>query len=261
MKQLLGVADTSGYSLGTAEIPPYIMYPQRVPSPVNFYEKSAQSVSASTATATATAQSSSRIPRHNNQDANYGMQHLGSSVSFASLFGPGSGSGSANNSVLNNTNVLSYPQTVTKQAYNHTNSDTSATAQLIYNSNFSGLESYGASGMTILEELTDLSLRVCENGRIAGQKHHSRGAALLTSNGKVYSGCDVYLNEMDSNGITAERSAVTSAVADGSSVFQCLVLSTDTQTIFPAPNGQSREFLRSFGIFPVILVNCDLDMK
>jgi cytidine deaminase len=112
-----------------------------------------------------------------------------------------------------------------------------------------------------LEELTDVSLKVCENGRAAGQKHNSRGAALLTSNGKVYSGCDVYLKDRDPNGISAERSAVMAAVADGSSAFHCLVLSTDTMINFPVPDGQSREFLRSFGVFPVILVNCELNMK
>ena len=29
---------------------------------------------------------------------------------------------------------------------------------------------------------------------------------------------------------------------------------------FPVPDGQSREFMRNFGVFPVILVNCELDM-
>ena len=42
--------------------------------------------------------------------------------------------------------------------------------------------------MTILEELIDLALRTCENGRTAGQKHHARGAALLAPNGKVSAG-------------------------------------------------------------------------
>jgi hypothetical protein len=30
---------------------------------------------------------------------------------------------------------------------------------------------------------------------------------------------------------------------------------------FPAPDGLSREFMRSFGAFPVVLVNCNLEIK
>jgi cytidine deaminase len=137
-----------------------------------------------------------------------------------------------------------------------------AQAQLIYSSHFSGLQSFGASGMTILDELTDLSLRVCENGRTAGQRHHARGAALLASNGKAYSGCDVYIGDgVDSNGVPAERAAFLAAIADGAPGFDCLVISSDTMKSFPIPDGKSREFLRRFGVFPVVLVNCDLEVR
>ena len=251
MKQLLGVAGTDGFPLGMSEIPPYGMSSGRSQSPEHSFMQSLQRPAAYAT------QSTANINRHDN--GSNPMQQLKTSQSFASLFGQGQQS--ANTSVLNNTNILTYPHTESKQLYKHSNNDDPVSAHLIYNSNFSGLESYGASGMTILEELTDLSLRVCENGRKAGQKHHSRGAALLTSNGKVYSGCDVSFEDYDPNGISAERAAVTAAVADGSSVFHCLVISTDTMTVFPAPDGRSREFLRSFGIFPIILVNCDLEMK
>lgn len=74
--------------------------------------------------------------------------------------------------------------------------------------------------MTILEELMDLALKVCENGREAGQRHHARGAALLAPNGKVYSGCDVYLAGDEVNGVSAERAAILAAVADGASKFE-----------------------------------------
>jgi hypothetical protein len=30
---------------------------------------------------------------------------------------------------------------------------------------------------------------------------------------------------------------------------------------FPAPDGMSREFMRSFGIYPVVLINCNLEVK
>ncbi len=162
--------------------------------------------------------------------------------------------------------------------------------------------------MTVLEELMDVALRVCESGRQAGQRHHSRGAALLSGAGKVYTGCDVYFG-LDSgglaannfgsgnggsngngNGISAERAAVLAAVSDGVKHFhvrvqrislsriylvlnlyvvlmtratcgQALVIASDSMKLFPTPDGQSREFLRTFGVFPVILVNSQLDCK
>eukprot|EP01038_Epipyxis_sp_PR26KG_P008402 gene8402-11360_t len=134
-------------------------------------------------------------------------------------------------------------------------------AQLIYNSHFSGLQSIGQSGMTILEELIDYALRVCENGRIAGQTHHSRSAVLLSCEGKVYGGCDVYIQGNEIGGVSAERASILAAVADGATGYDCLVVCSDTMTSFPAPDGLTREFIRSFGIFPVILVNSNLEIK
>jgi cytidine deaminase len=267
MRQLLGAPDSSGFlTAGFSDMPQYSIYPASNSSPRNFFDKSVGR-SLSQSLPHSPSKSPLQISVHD------GTQYLGSSQSFAPRINKSSFSNPSigNMNVLshpqsmntNNLSLLSYPQTQNNLQYNNSSGTArdAAVAQLIYNANFSGLESHGASGMTILEELTDVSLKVCENGRIAGQKHNSRGAALLTSNGKVYSGCDVYFKERDPNGISAERSAVMAAVADGSSVFQCLVLSTDTMISFPVPDGQSREFLRGFGVFPVILVNCELDIR
>lgn len=255
MRQILGVADNSNILSGTLEIPQYTMSPPRSPSASTTLIKSLKR-----GLSDATLSQSVNTPFQSHNDGN--RKQLTASHSFASLLGQGqldNTRSAVNNSFLVPSTVLSFPQTQTKP-HNYSGTQDISSASFIYNSHFSGLESYGASGMTILEELIDLSLRVCENGRIAGQKHNSRGAALLTSNGKVYSGCDINL-EGNTLGISAERAAVIAAVADGSSVFHCLVLSTDTMTVFPAPDGQSREFLRSFGVFPIILVNCELDSK
>ena len=266
MRQLLGAPDNSGFlSSGFSEMPQYSIFPANSSSPRNFFDKSGGH-----ALSQSLPHSPSKPPLQ--ISVHDGAQYLGSSQSFAPRISNSSylNSSNSNMNVLlhpqslntNNMSLLSYPQTQNNLLYNNNGTTRDAAiAHLIYNANFSGLESHGASGMTILEELTDVSLKVCENGRIAGQKHNSRGAALLTSNGKVYSGCDVYFKERDPNGISAERSAVMAAVADGSSVFQCLVLSTDTMITFPVPDGQSREFLRGFGVFPVILVNCELDIR
>lgn len=43
--------------------------------------------------------------------------------------------------------------------------------------------------------------------------------------------------------------------------FQCIVIASDISDVFPAPSGQMREFLRNFGVFPVILVNCHLEVR
>jgi cytidine deaminase len=246
MRQILGVADNSSILSGTLEIPQYTLSPPRSPSASTSLIKSLKR-----GLSDATLSQSVNTPFQSHNDGT--RKQLTGSHSFASLLGQGQPDNSrsaVNSSFIIPSTALSFPQTQAKPS-NFSGTQDINSAALIYNSHFSGLESYGASGMTILEELMDLSLRVCENGRIAGQKHNSRGAALLTSNGKVYSGCDINL-EGNTLGISAERAAVIAAVADGSSVFHCLVLSTDTMTVFPAPDGQSREFLRSFGVFPVI---------
>jgi hypothetical protein len=97
-------------------------------------------------------------------------------------------------------------------------------AHVIYGSTFSGLQSYGYSGMSILEELIDLALQTCENSRPSGGRvdHHSRGAALLGPTGKVYLGCDVHIKaSSDSdNGVSAERAALLAGVADGAKKFE-----------------------------------------
>ena len=142
------------------------------------------------------------------------------------------------------------------------NKNSRSKAQLIYDAHYSGLESVGSTGMTVLEELIDIALRECEsnNGR-RSNGNALRGAAVLSSNGTVYTGCDVFIGENDQIGISAEKSALLSAVADGITKFQCLVIASDTSVEFPTPNGQIREFLRSFGIYPVVLVNSTLECK
>ncbi len=79
--------------------------------------------------------------------------------------------------------------------------------------------------MTVLEELIDAAMRICENSRAAGLMQSSRAAVLLSSTGKVYVGCDVRFpaaNEAQS--ISAERAAFLSAIADGSTQFEVCLL-------------------------------------
>ena len=151
--------------------------------------------------------------------------------------------------------------------------------------------------MTILEELIDLALNVCEKSRTTTQlnHNHSRSAVILSSIGKAYTGCDIHMNSdittintttlsgssgnsnnnNSSNtsssssttslslahGVSAERAAFLIAIADGITKIDCIVICSDTMISFPSPDGLSREFMRSFGIYPVILVNCNLEIK
>eukprot|EP00981_Chlorochromonas_danica_P013225 scaffold5974_cov158-Ochromonas_danica.AAC.26 len=92
-------------------------------------------------------------------------------------------------------------------------------AVAVYHQHYQGLQSIGPSGMTILEEMIDAALRVCEKSRMSGQTNHARAATLLSSSGKLYSGCDVQMPTAESHSISAERSAFLTAVADGASNF------------------------------------------
>jgi cytidine deaminase len=81
------------------------------------------------------------------------------------------------------------------------------------------------------------------------------GAAVLTDNGALHSGCNV---ENRSFGLTicAERVAVASAVAAGSKGLRAVVVVTDTDPPAP-PCGLCRETLAEFanGDLPILLVN------
>ncbi len=77
--------------------------------------------------------------------------------------------------------------------------------------------------------------------------------------GKVFNGCDVHPPNMLV--VPGERSAVLAAIADGAKELICVVIAGDTATDFPIPDGGSREFLRSFGVFKVVLVNCLMELR
>jgi len=84
--------------------------------------------------------------------------------------------------------------------------------------------------------------------------HYRVGAALLGSDGKVYTGCNV---ENVSYGLTlcAERSAVFNAVGAGVQDFQALVLVAGTVAASATPCGACRQVLAEF-CRPGLLVVC-----
>jgi hypothetical protein len=40
-----------------------------------------------------------------------------------------------------------------------------------------------------------------------------------------------------------------------------MIIASDTSEEFPVPDGQIREFLRSFGLFGIVLVNCHIEHR
>jgi cytidine deaminase len=81
------------------------------------------------------------------------------------------------------------------------------------------------------------------------------GAALLTADGEVITGCNI---ENASYGLTmcAERTGVFQAVARGLRALRCLVIYTPTPTP-TAPCGACRQVLNEFGPDLEILCTCD----
>lgn len=83
------------------------------------------------------------------------------------------------------------------------------------------------------------------------------GAAILTSSGNIYSGCNV---ENASYGLTncAERTAIFCAVAAGERKLKlsCVVVYTPTKTA-TAPCGACRQVIHEFGPMARVISICD----
>lgn len=89
----------------------------------------------------------------------------------------------------------------------------------------------------------------------APYSNYAVGVAILGSNGKIYSGCNV---ENASYGMTicAERNAVFQAVADGCTELVAMVIATETGEGMSC--GGCRQVLYEFarGDFPISTVDC-----
>jgi cytidine deaminase len=85
--------------------------------------------------------------------------------------------------------------------------------------------------------------------------HFSVGAAILTTDGKIFSGCNV---ENASYGLTicAERNAIFQAVASGSKQIAAVMVYTPT-AIPSAPCGACRQVINEFGPDAEIYCVCD----
>lgn len=93
------------------------------------------------------------------------------------------------------------------------------------------------------QELVSIAMKAKENAYVPYSKFRV-GAALLTMDGKVYTGCNV---ENASYGATncAERTAVFKAVSEGYKEFEAIAINTDTN--HPAfPCGICRQVMAEF---------------
>ena len=80
------------------------------------------------------------------------------------------------------------------------------------------------------------------------------GAAVLTSDGKIYTGCNI---ENASYGMSncAERTAIFKAVSEGETKLEALAVIGDTNTPI-SPCGACRQVIAEFGIQQVAMTYC-----
>ncbi|CAF3544607.1 unnamed protein product [Rotaria sp. Silwood1] len=81
------------------------------------------------------------------------------------------------------------------------------------------------------------------------------GAAILTSTGKIYSGCNIE-NASYALATCAERTALVKAVSEGEHSFEKIAITSDVESSFTGPCGSCRQTLAEFGLdLDVYLVN------
>ncbi len=106
----------------------------------------------------------------------------------------------------------------------------------------------------LLEKLLKPALEAKEKAYAPYSKFRV-GAALLTSDGSVYTGCNV---ENASYGLTvcAERVAAFKAVCDGKKVFKAILIVSDSDSTTP-PCGACRQVLAEFAGEDMIIISVD----
>ena len=97
------------------------------------------------------------------------------------------------------------------------------------------------------------------NNAYAPYSKFAVGAALLTKNGKIYTGCNI---ENASYGLTvcAERNALFAAVGAGERKFTALCVVGDTEEPI-SPCGACRQVMAEFKVPCIILANLQGDVK
>lgn len=93
------------------------------------------------------------------------------------------------------------------------------------------------------KQLVDLATKAKENAYVP-YSNFRVGAALLTKNGKIYTGCNI---ENASFGATncAERTAIFKAVSEGNREFEAIAINADTEDL-TFPCGICRQVIVEF---------------
>jgi cytidine deaminase len=104
-----------------------------------------------------------------------------------------------------------------------------------------------------IQELVHMAKQAADKAYVPYSKFKV-GAALLTSSGKMYSGCNVE-NASYGLSICAEQVAVVKAVSSGEIKFKIMVIFSDTEDLTP-PCGACRQVVAEFNpALEIILVN------
>ncbi|NXM71273.1 CDD deaminase, partial [Serilophus lunatus] len=94
-----------------------------------------------------------------------------------------------------------------------------------------------------------LLLRLSREAKNCAYCPYSRfpvGAALLTTDGAIFSGCNVE-NACYNLGICAERNAIHKAISEGHSSFKAIAIASNMGDDFITPCGACRQVMREFG--------------
>ena len=126
-----------------------------------------------------------------------------------------------------------------------------------YREHYSGLEAYGETGLTRLEELIDAAVVARDAAPAARESGLRTGAAVLTRAGKIFSGCAVESVSSRGLSVSAERTVILNAVSHGHRQFDAILLASDHPLGCPLPPGEGRQFLSEWGDFPVYLLKHD----
>ncbi|KAM3824305.1 cytidine deaminase isoform 2-T2 [Vipera latastei] len=110
-------------------------------------------------------------------------------------------------------------------------------------------EQLGGPKAGLEPEVVQRLLGACQDAKRFAYCPYSRypvGAALLTAEGKIFTGCNVE-NASFPLGVCAERTAVQKAVSEGHTKFQAMAISCDSRESYAVPCGACRQVLREFG--------------
>lgn len=99
------------------------------------------------------------------------------------------------------------------------------------------------------KKLIQQALEVRQNAYVP-YSHYHVGAALLTSSGNIYKGCNVE-NAAYPTSMCAERVAVFKAVSEGEHEFEAIAVVTSNGG---TPCGSCRQVLAEFGLHTVVII-------